>query len=194
MGLRSGAVLLLCWFAPALAVTVAPVDFSGLVAKAELIFTGKVVSTRSEWNGQGNERCIVTFVTFDVQGAHKGTPPSRLELRFLGGAMGDTSLEVAGMPKFQAGERSILFVEKDRTLFCPLVGVYHGKLTIEQDPATGQDILLGHNRRPLTDVREMGADEEPAIRAAGTPGPVGRPLTVAEFGGHIQRELKASRR
>ena len=66
LGLRSGAVLLLCWFAPALAVTVAPVDFSGLVAKAELIFTGKVVSTRSEWNGQGNERCIVTFVTFDV--------------------------------------------------------------------------------------------------------------------------------
>src|SRR5262245_16970170 len=128
---RSLAAVLLCWLLPALAVTVAPVDFSSLAAKAEFIFTGKVLSTRCEWTGQGNERCIVTFVTFAVEAAHKGTPPAQLELRFLGGTVGDTSLEVPGLPRFKAGERTILFVEKDRSLFCPLVGIYHGKLTIE---------------------------------------------------------------
>ena len=190
--LRSVAALLLCWLAPAWAVTVAPVDFSSLVARAEFIFTGKVLATRSEWTGQGNARCIVTHLTFEVQAAHKGTPPSRLELRFLGGTVGDTTLEVHGIPRFTIGERAILFVERNGEKFCPLVGIHHGKLGIERDQATGQEILIRYNRKPLTDVREIGQDDATTMRAAAD-APGARALSVAEFVERISGELAATR-
>lgn len=188
-----GAIrLFLCWLtclAHAPATTVSPPDFGHLVARAETIFTGKALSSRSEWMGQGNQRCIVTFVTFEVQAVHKGNATARLELRFLGGTIGDTALEVYGVPRFTIGERVILFVEKNGEQFCPLVGICHGRLAIERDPATGQDILLRHNRRPLVNVREIGSGEELEAKAATAQPTAGRPLTIAEFIGQIQQEL-----
>jgi hypothetical protein len=181
--------LLSCWLAPTLAVTVTPVDFDRLVAQAEFILTGKVLSTRCEWTGRGNERCIVTLVGFEVEAAHKGTPPARLELRFLGGTVGGTTLEVHGVPRFTTGERAILFVERNGEQFCPLVGIHHGTLGIQRDAATGQEILLRYNRSPLTDVREIGVEDAPAARASIAGKPDARPLSVAEFVEQIRRKL-----
>jgi hypothetical protein len=174
------------------ATTVAPTTFSEIVAQAEMIVTGRVLARRCEWKGLGSERRIVTVVTMEVQAAHKGTPPARMELIFLGGTVGDTTLEVAGVPQFQVGERSILFVEKNGRKFCPLAGIYHGKLTIERDARTGREILVRHNRRPLTDVREVGSDEGLVARAAAEPQNARQPLTVDEFASQIRQQLTKS--
>jgi hypothetical protein len=80
-------------------------------------------------------------------------------------------------------------VERNGEQFCPLVGIYHGKLGIVRDPATGQEILLRYNRRPLTDVREIGLEDATAMRAAAAGMPGARPLSVAEFVERIGREL-----
>jgi hypothetical protein len=172
------------------ATTVAPTTFSEIVSRAEVIISGEVMSRRCEWIGTGSERCIVTMVTVQVQGVYKGTPPVELELQFLGGTVGDTTLEVPGVPRFKIGEKSILFVERNRKKFCPLAGVYHGKLTIERDPQTGREVLVRHNRQVLTDVREIGVEDSPAARAAGVLGPVRQPLGTDEFVRQIQQELR----
>jgi hypothetical protein len=172
------------------ATTVAPTTFSEIVSRAEVIISGEVMSRHCEWIGTGSERCIVTMVTVQVQGVYKGTPPVQLELQFLGGTVGDTTLEVPGVPQFKIGERSILFVEKNRKAFCPLAGVYHGKLTIERDPQTGREVLVRHNRRVLTDVREIGVEDVPAAPAARALGPMRQPLGTDEFVRQIQQELR----
>ncbi len=177
--------------AVARATTVAPTTFSEIVSRAEVIVSGEVLSRRCEWTGTGSERCIVTVVTVQVQGVYKGTPPDRLELQFLGGTVGDATLEVQGVPHFKIGEKSILFVEKNRRTFCPLAGVCHGKLTIERDSQTGREFLVRHNRRVLTDIREIGVDgAPPAVRAASAVESTRQPLSVDEFVGQIQQELK----
>lgn len=183
---------LLVFLAEARATTVAPTTFGEIVAQAEMILTGQVSARRCEWTGTGSERRIVTIITVEVQAAHKGTPPTHLELVFLGGTVGDTSLEVGGVPQFQVGERSILFVEKNGRKFCPLAGIYHGKLTIERDARTGREILVRYNRRPLTDVSEVGSDEGPVARAAAEPQNARQPLSVDEFAVHIRQELRKS--
>jgi hypothetical protein len=173
------------------ATTVVPTTFSEMVSRAEMIVTGEVLSRRCEWTGTGSERCIVTVVTVQVQRVHKGTPPARLELQFLGGTVGDATLEVPGVPQFKIGERSILFVEKNRRTFCPLAGVYHGKLTIEREPQTGREILVRYNRRALTDTREIGVeDASPTARASGAPESARQPLSVDEFARQIRQELR----
>ena len=192
---RLVAMLLLAWMTCSSnlpATTVIPPDFSTLVDRAELIVTGKVLSSRAEWANQGGARCIVTTVAFEVESTHKGQALARVELRFLGGTVGGTTMEVQGVPKFNVGERSILFVENNGRQFCPLVGVYHGKLLVARDAGTGREILLPHHGRPLTDVKEIGAADSPAaIRAAGKPDR--GPLSVAEFVGEIQNELARRR-
>ena len=183
---------LLMFLAEACATTVAPTTFSEIVAQAEVIVTAQVLARRCEWAGTGNERRIVTVVTLEVQAVHKGTPLTRLELVFLGGTVGDTTLEVAGVPQFQVGERSVLFVEKNGRKFCPLAGICHGKLTIEHDARTGRQILLRHNRRPLMDIRELGSVEGPVAQAAGAAPDAQQPLTVDEFAAQIRQELRKS--
>jgi len=176
------------FLAAAQATTVSPTSFTEMVSQADVIVTGQVQSQRCEWRGTGSERRIVTIVTLEVQAAHKGAPPARLELQFLGGTVGDTTLEVSGVPQFKIGEKSILFVEKNGKKFCPLAGIYHGKLTIEREAGTGREILVRHNRQPLTDVREIGADDGTMARAAGADG-TRQPLSVGAFVGRIGQEL-----
>jgi hypothetical protein len=173
------------------ATIVVPTTFGEIVSRAEVIVSGEVLSRRCEWTGTGSERCIVTVVTMQVNGVYKGTPPVVLELQFLGGTVGGTTLEVPGVPQFKIGEKSILFVEKNRKTFCPLAGVYHGKLTIERDPQTGREILVRHNRRALTDIREIGVeDAPPAVQAAGGPNSARQPLSIDDFARQIRQELR----
>jgi len=131
-------------------------DFATLVARADLIFTGAVTAQHSEWRRINGERSIVTLVSFDVAAVHKGRAGKSITLQFLGGAIGDVTFDVAAMPKFQPGERVVLFVEKNGENISPLIGVYHGRFSLRKDSATGRDIVFKHDGQPLFAVAELG--------------------------------------
>jgi hypothetical protein len=147
------------FFATANATTVIPPTFEEMTDRAELIFVGKVVSSRAEWRTVGIKRVIFTLVEFERQEVLKGEAGVSVTLQFLGGTVGDVTLEIAGVPKFNAGDRVFLFVEGNRVQFCPLVGVFHGKFGVRKDEKTGRDILVMHNGKPLCDVAEIGTGE-----------------------------------
>jgi hypothetical protein len=90
-----------------------------------------------------------------VQEVHKGRAASSVVLQFLGGTVGDTTLDVADIPKFKPGERVVLFVEGNGLNASPLVGFYHGKFLLKRDP-TGGDVMLQHNGEPLAAVTQLG--------------------------------------
>jgi hypothetical protein len=182
------ALLLLCCLAgPGRATTVVPPDFAGLVDRAGLVFRGEVVGREAALVTRGSDRAIFTRVTFRVLEAIKGTPPPLLTLEFLGGAVGELSLEVSGMPRFEAGAQDIVFVTAGATAICPLVAMGHGRYRILRD-AQGAEFVARDNGLPLHRIEDVALPllAPAAVPVAARPGG-GRPLSPAEFAGHVRR-------
>lgn len=137
------------------ATTVIPPSFDQLVERADLIFTGQAISQRSEWRNRDGQKSIVTLVAFQVRAMHKGRADSTVTLQFLGGTVGDVTLNVSDMPSFKNGERVVLFVQKNGANASPLIGFYHGKFSLRSD-AAGRETVLKHDGEHLSDVLEIG--------------------------------------
>jgi len=145
----------------ALATTVIPPSFDDLIGRAEMIFQGTVTDVHSEWTGEGAQRHIMSYVTVRVEEAIKGNPGASVTLRMLGGTVGAETMEVADAPKFKVGDRDILFVENNGTQFVPLVGIMHGRFRVKKDEA-GRDAVFTNEGSPLSDVSQLGKNEEAA--------------------------------
>jgi hypothetical protein len=166
---------LLC-FPPRLdATSVLSPGFNELVREADLIFTGRATHQRSEWRRIDGRRSIVTLVTFQVLGVHKGRAGGSVQLEFLGGRIGDATLRVDGMPEFHIGERALLFAEANGVNASPLVGFHHGKFNVLTDESIAQ-----HDGTPVADIAEIGRPRP--RRAAGS-----RPITHEAFTRHIRQ-------
>lgn len=170
------------------ATTVVPPEFPDLVAEAEAIYRGRVtdVVARRVPNAAGNQ-FIKTFVTFSVERTLKGPEQREVVLEFLGGTLGDESLSVGGVPKFNPGEREILFVQKNGLQFCPLVRLGHGRYRVERDVATGRDYVSRENKAPLASVSDVQLPlaETPVRRRAAA----ANSLTAEDFEAQIRAEV-----
>jgi hypothetical protein len=143
-------------FAPsARATSVIAPPFETLVDAAELIFSGQVISQRSEWRNIDGKKSIVTLITLGVQQVHKGRAGSIVTLQFLGGTIGHTSLDVAEMPHFKNGERVVLFVASNGTAVSPILGFFHGRFSVRKG-ADGRDEVVQHDGQPLIETAEIG--------------------------------------
>jgi hypothetical protein len=161
--------------------TVVPPTFDQLVSQAEVIFQGAVTDVRSERAGAGAQRHIVTYVTFKVEDSFKGKVGATYSIRLLGGTVDGETMEVTDTPKFNVGDRDILFVENNGSQFVPLVGISHGRFRVQREQTTGRDVVMTNDRAPLSDVSQLGRNERAAT--------AGRPLSIDEFKGAIQTKL-----
>jgi len=142
------------------ATTVIPPTFEQLVQQAELIFQGTVTNVKSVWEGQGAQRHIDTYVTLQVADSVKGNAGSSYTIRMLGGTVGDETMLVTDTPKFNVGDREILFVEHNFDQFVPLVGISHGRFHVQSDRETGRDIVVNSEGEPVRDLTKLGREEE----------------------------------
>lgn len=148
------------------ATTVIPPTFDELVAKAELIFQGSVTNVRSQWVGEGAERHITSYVTFQVEDALKGQPGASYTIQMLGGTVDGETMEVSESPKFAVGDRDILFVEHNGQQFIPLVGIMHGRFRVQRDAQTGRETVATNEGDRLTDPEQLGKQANPFLQAA----------------------------
>jgi hypothetical protein len=165
------------------ATTVIPPTFEQLVGQAELIFQGTVTDARSVWEGEGGQRHIETYVTFQIEDSLKGNAGSSYTIRMLGGKVGDEGLVVEGAPKFEVGDREILFVEHNYDQFVPLVGIDHGRFHVQRDEETGRDIVMNDHGEAVKDVAKLGREEESANPAEA--------ITPEQLKAAIKNQLKA---
>ena len=182
---------------PAAATTVIPPTFDELVQEADVIFQSTVLDVRSEWTGAGAQRHIVSYVTFRVDEPIKGQAGATYTLRMLGGTVNGETMGVADAPQFKAGERDILFVEKNGTQFIPLVGIMHGRFRVLEDAASGKEIVVTNAGQPVTDVAALGKDRgvlEFDAAHSSTGALPGSTLGVAEFKAAIRARLGISAR
>ena len=152
-------------FARLTATTVIPPTFEQLVQQAELIFQGTVTDVRSAWEGEGAQRHINTYVTFQIAENVKGDAGTSYTIRMLGGTVGDETMEVTDTPKFHVADRDILFVEHNNEQFVPLVGINNGRFHVQRDERTGRDIILNGEGEPVRDLTKLGRDEESVSEA-----------------------------
>lgn len=185
-----GAIML-GLLAPARATTVIPPDFKTMVHQAEIIFRGKVTAVRSEWSGEGSQRCIVTYVTFDVLKTLKGTPASPYVLKELGGTVGDQTMEIDGAPKFAVGDKTLLFVEHNGTQVVPLVGMMYGYFHLTTDAVTGQDIVHTFNGDALKTTADIDRAHQRAVQSSGTAGATASAVHSPMKSDDFEAEIKA---
>ena len=176
------------------ATSVVPPSFPELVAEADAIYRGRVTSVQARRvdrpDGEGS--LIKTFVTLTVERVLKGPERSEVTLEFLGGTVGQETMSVSGMPKFNLGAREIVFVQKNGQQFCPLVGLMHGRYRVMRDEATSREHIARDNGVPLTDTSEV------ELPITALPGPVraasaansSNALTPAAFESSIATELQ----
>ena len=163
------------------ATTVIPPTFEQLVQQAELIFQGTVTDVRSVWEGEGAQRHINTYVTFQIGENMKGNAGSSYTIRILGGTVGDETMEVTDTPKFKMGDRDILFVEHNNDQFVPLVGINNGRFHVQRDGQTGRDIVVNGEGEPVRDVTKFGREEESVSPAEA--------ISPDQFKSAIQKQL-----
>jgi hypothetical protein len=147
----------------ATATTVIPPSFDELVSRAQVIFEGEVTGLHSQWIGEGAQHRIVTYVTFKVDDTLKGDAGASYSIRMLGGTVDGRTMQVTDAPKFQVGDHDLLFVENNGSQFIPLVGIQHGRFRVQRDQ-TGRATLLTGAGQPLTDVKQLGVNEETIAR------------------------------
>lgn len=138
--------------------TVIPPTFETLVSSANTIFVGEVMDVRSEWISTRDGRAIITKVTFKVEDVWKGAAGAVTQLEFLGGTVGEMTMEVVGMPTFREGQRSVLFVSSEAKSASPLVGFWHGRMRVEKDPY-GVDRVRTYDGRSLGNPNQVGANK-----------------------------------
>jgi hypothetical protein len=172
-------------YRPAAGTSVRAPRFETLVDRAELIFTGRALGQRSEWRTIDGSRSIVTVVSFHVETVHKGKADSKVALQFLGGTIGNVTMDVAEMPRFTPGERAVLFVEGNGVTASPIIGFYHGRFPIRKSPEEAEEILR-HDGAPLTEVAEIGHPK----RAAS--GRARRAMSHGQFSEKIRDRLARS--
>ena len=173
-------------FVSANATTVIPPTFQQLVQQAEFIFQGTVTDVRSVWEGEGAQRHIETYVTFQVGDAIKGNAVGAYTIQMLGGTVSDDTFVITDAPKFQVGNRDILFVEHNGQQFVPLVGIMYGRFRVQHDDQTGSDIVLNNEGEPLRDPTQLGRDEKAATAAD-----AGAAISSEQFKSAIKNQLNA---
>lgn len=144
----------LCCCLPAWATTVIERSFSDLVRRAEIIAVGTVIDVREEWDAQ--QQLPLTAVTFADLTTLKGSPRNgTLTLYFLGGPTPQGAyLSIPGMPRFAVGEKNVVFSAGNRRDFCPLVGLWQGRLRVTLDPQRGVETIRDNFHVPIVGIRD----------------------------------------
>jgi hypothetical protein len=136
-------------------------ELEDLAVMSPVVLVGEVNTVESGWNPDRTRihtRVMITPLEVLKGPADLGT----VKVKFLGGRVGDTVASLPGAPRFEAGERVLLFLEprKDRDGYLP-VGFYQGKFKVFTDPDTRREMLLRDG--PGLGVKLVGgaADRKP---------------------------------
>jgi hypothetical protein len=126
-------------------------------------------------------RLIVTQLTLVVEETIKGRAPATLILKVPGGTLNGTTLEIHGLPKFESGERYLLFLRPDaERVGDPVVGVNQGFFHVVPVRAgqpsalvteSGDFVLAVEENRLVVKAGPQRATERPAPAREPMPDP-----------------------
>ena len=125
----------ICKASPASATTIERMSLEKMSRTARMIVRARCVGNSTRQNAGE----IWTFTNFAVEEVWRGTAPSQITVRLLGGRAGNLTSSVSGVPRFRAGEEVLLFLEPTPRGDFSVVSWEQGTFRIRRDPATGRE-------------------------------------------------------
>jgi hypothetical protein len=120
-----------------------------LVTAADQIVVAKVVSVNAAWDSA--HRKILSSIEVEVEESWKGSTSGFVTIVQPGGTVGEIEMTVHGMPKFEVGERSLLFLHGRARL--QVVGMSQGKRRLSWDADARRWLVESPD---VADVAEVG--------------------------------------
>src|SRR5207302_4345743 len=94
---------------PIFAATFVVPDDRDLPKRADAIVVGTVLDSYPQWSAEGG---IETLTVFSVGEVIKGNASATINIVEPGGSIDGVSVAIAGVPRFAAGEKALLFLRK----------------------------------------------------------------------------------
>jgi hypothetical protein len=151
-----GVIVLVGFGATAAHATLVPMDLPELANRCEHAVVGTVVAVESYWNE--DQRRILTDIQIAVEEDFKGnlsSPDGSLVLTELGGTVGEDTMLVTHTPRFNVGERVLVFTERMPDGRLIVLGRDQSKFTLT--PAPGIELDAAGHRLDAGPVAEDGA-------------------------------------
>jgi len=137
------------WAFPAHALTSLPLYLDELIDRSAVAFEGTCVSNRTEREpGSG---LVVTYTTFEVHDAVKGSPASTHVIKQIGGSLPEENFtyRVHGVPTFTVGEDYVVFLAGVSAAgFSSPMGLAQGRFAVRSTPQ-GREASNGRDFRDL---------------------------------------------
>jgi hypothetical protein len=163
----------------AAATTLLHMSLAQMARTAKVIVRARCVANATVWD----EGEIWTRTTFDVEESWGGPPGSRqIAVRLLGGSLGSITSHVSGIPRFQPGEDTVLFLEASPNGDFAIVSWQQGTFRIRQNAAMGAEIVEQDTASVLTYDPVSRRFEAAGIRA----------MALADFRSKVAAALGAS--
>jgi hypothetical protein len=164
----------------AAATTLMRMSLAQMARTAKLIVRARCVSNATLWD----EGEIWTRTTFAVEESWTSPPgPRQIAVRLLGGSLGNITSHVSGIPRFQPGEDTVLFLEPSRNGDLSIVSWQQGTFRIRPNATMGGEIVV-------QDTAASALTYDPVSRrfeAAGI-----RAMALADFRSQVVAALGAS--
>ena len=133
-------------------------DLPTMIQRSDQISVVDVVSVKSAWNAAHDR--ITTTVDLAVVDCWKGTaaPATHVQVVQPGGSVGEIEMRVDGMPHFQVGERTLLFLRlRGGPDHASVVGMAQGKRPVSRESASGRWMVSAPDRAGADFVRTTPA-------------------------------------
>lgn len=157
---------------PAGASTFVALSRAELTAQSSAVVEGEVLKINSFWSPSG--RLVVTEAMVQVTDKIVGNSPSVVVVRTVGGQVGGYNVEAHGFPKFQVGERLVLFLQGNVDAVTEVTGYRQGQYRVVREAGVEMAVptledgvnLVRADGKPATRVKAMPlSDLKASLRA-----------------------------
>ncbi|HWM91026.1 MAG TPA: hypothetical protein VN493_09685 [Thermoanaerobaculia bacterium] len=119
--------------APMAASTFVAMRTPELIADSQAAVQGQVLKVHSFWSPSG--RIVVTEALVRVEETIFGDAPSIVRVQTFGGNVDGFIVEADGFPKFEAGQRMVLFLSPEKDGVARVTGYQFGQFHVQRDKA-----------------------------------------------------------
>jgi hypothetical protein len=137
------------------ATTVPSLSFEELIDQSELIVSGQVTRSWTDWDSE--HKFIWTHYELSVASAQKGTAASTVVLSEPGGNVGIQGMAIAGAVVYQVGDRVLVFLQRMPNGYLRTTGWSQGKYIVDssgrlhaETSLRGLEVVSAQKGAPLT--------------------------------------------
>ncbi|HWF08128.1 MAG TPA: hypothetical protein VG297_06680 [Bryobacteraceae bacterium] len=111
------------------ATSVPSLTFEELTDQSELVVSGQITRTWSDWDSEG--KFIWTHHELAVASTQKGAAESTVIVSEPGGIVGDRGMSIAGAVTYRPGEQVVVFLQRMPNGYLRTAGWGQGKYTVD---------------------------------------------------------------